>query len=253
MPGAEDGGTGRRSAPEPACQPKPRAPCHRDSSPQVRPHVDLPHSMAGGFLLRQTPVFLARSSALGVRGRIAPTVAMASAPLAWRARGATRQGQARLLDVVLDPALPTAAGSAPATRKPGEGGTAGTGGGYNRYASGEDRASDVQVLSTARCPPVTGGALLGSRICARWQGQHVSISQRCDPSSPRRWRQTPDRAAGQSLVRSPDGDHAGGQPVGVFAQLPVNWSHGHRNMQGLVTTRRSGRLWQSEHGSARRR
>lgn len=186
----------------------------------------------GGFLVTERPGRLRRVAADGTL----------SAPLAG-VPAVFAEGQGGLLDVVLAPDHATSRRIYLSFAEAGPGGTAGT-----AVASATLDAStlrDVRVIYR-QVPKLTGGNHFGSRIAFDDAG-HIFISQ--GERNERALAQDLDKLQGKLVRLGLDGSIPADNPfVGRAGARPEIWSYGHRNMQGLATDPRTGKLWQSEHG-----
>lgn len=153
------------------------------------------------------------------------------------------KGQGGLLDVVLDPEFASNQRIWLSYAEPGDGDTAGTA--VATATLGDAALTDLAVIYR-QVPKVEGGQHFGSRIAFDGKG-HVFISQGDRNHRP----MAQDLAVLQGkLVRlRVDGSVPADNPfVGRQDARPEIYSYGHRNMQGMATDPRTGRLWQSEHG-----
>lgn len=186
----------------------------------------------GGYLVTERPGRLRR---IGLDGSVSAPIPGVPAVFA--------EGQGGLLDVVLDPGFATNNRIWLSYAEPGEGGTAGTA--VATATLGASALEDVRVLYRQQ-PKVKGGNHFGSRIAFDGNG-HVFISQ--GERNQRAMAQDLDVLQGKLVRLNLDGSQPADNP---FASGPgvrkAIWSYGHRNMQGMATDPRTGKVWQSEHG-----
>ena len=186
----------------------------------------------GGYLVSERPGRLRR---IATDGSLSAPIAGVPAVFA--------QGQGGLLDVVPDPQYASNKRIWLSFAEPGDGGTAGTA--VATATLGTDALTDVRVVYR-QVPKLEGGMHFGSRIAFDGKG-HVFISQ--GERNQKALAQDLDVLQGKLVRLNLDGTQPSDNP---FAGSPgvrrAVWSYGHRNMQGMATDPRSGRIWQSEHG-----
>ncbi len=216
----------------------------RAAQMQVQPiasGLDHPWAVAllpdGGFLVTERPGRLRRISATGE----------VSAPLSGTPT-VFAEGQGGLLDVVLDPDFAGNQRIWLSYAEPGEGDTAGTA--VATATLGDAALSDLKVLYR-QAPKVEGPNHFGSRIAFDTvdgkRGGHVFISQ--GERNQRPMAQDLSVLQGKLVRLNLDGSLPQDNPFHARSSARNEiWSYGHRNMQGMATDPRSGRIWQSEHG-----
>ena len=186
----------------------------------------------GGFLVTERPGNLRRISATG-----AISAPLGGVPAVWA------QGQGGLLDVVLAPDFATSRRIYLSYAEPGPDDTAGTA--VATATLGDSALTDVKVIYRQE-PKLQGPNHFGSRIAFDRAG-HVFISQ--GERNDRPTAQKLDMLQGKLVRLNLDGSVPTDNPfVGRKDARPEIWSYGHRNMQGMATDPRSGKVWQSEHG-----
>ena len=186
----------------------------------------------GDFLVTERPGRMRRVSAKGD----------VSAPLTG-VPAVFAQGQGGLLDVVLAPDFATSKRIYFSYAEPGEGDTAGTAAAIATL--GQTSLDDVKVIYRQQ-PKLEGGNHFGSRFAFDNSG-HVFISQ--GERNDRPTAQKLDMLQGKLVRLNLDGSVPKDNPfVGRKDARPEIWSYGHRNMQGLATDPRTGKVWESEHG-----
>jgi glucose/arabinose dehydrogenase len=186
----------------------------------------------GNFLVTERPGHLRR---VGKDGLVsAPIVGI---PEVWA------MGQAGLLDVELAPDFARSHRVYFSYVEPGDGDDAGTAAALATLDG--NRLRDVKVLYR-ETPKRAGTTNFGSRIAFDGDG-HVFISQ--GDRFQNLLAQRLDVPEGKLMRLALDGAVPADNPfVGRKDALPVIWSYGHRNIQGLATDPEGGRLWASEHG-----
>jgi glucose/arabinose dehydrogenase len=186
----------------------------------------------GGFLVTERPGRLRRISATG-----AVSAPLDGVPDVWA------QGQGGLLDVVLAPDFASSRRIYLSYAEPGPDDTAGTA--VAMATLGETALADVKVIYR-QAPKLHGPNHFGSRIAFDNAG-HVFISQ--GERNDRPTAQKLDMLQGKLARLNLDGSIPADNPfVGRKGARPEIWSYGHRNMQGMATDPRTGKVWQSEHG-----
>lgn len=186
----------------------------------------------GGFLVTERPGRLRRISAAG-----AVSAPLGGVPAVWA------QGQGGLLDVVLAPDFASSRRIYLSYAEPGPDDTAGTA--VAAAALGDTALADLKVIYR-QAPKLQGPNHFGSRIAFDDAG-HVFISQ--GERNDRPTAQRLDMLQGKLVRLNLDGSIPPDNPfVGRQGARPEIWSYGHRNMQGLATDPRTGKVWQSEHG-----
>ena len=186
----------------------------------------------GDFLVTERPGRMRRISAKGV----------VSEPLTG-VPAVFAQGQGGLLDVVLAPDFATSKRIYFSYAEPGDGDIAGTAAAIATL--GAASLENLRVIYRQQ-PKLTGGNHFGSRIAFDNAG-HVFISQ--GERNDRPTAQKLDMLQGKLVRLNLDGSVPADNPfVGRDDAKPEIWSYGHRNMQGLATDPRTGKVWESEHG-----
>ena len=191
----------------------------------------------GGYLVTERPGRLRKVAA---DGTVSEPISGVPAVFA--------KGQGGLLDVVLDPDFASNQRIWLSYAEPAEDGTAGTA--VATATLGASALTDVNVLYR-QTPKVEGGNHFGSRIAFDGidgkGGGHVFISQ--GERNQRAMAQDLEALQGKLVRLNIDGTIPADNP---FAKGPgvrmAIWSYGHRNMQGMATDPRTGKVWQSEHG-----
>lgn len=222
----------------PACAQAPdrAAALHAPKVTEIAHGLDHPWAIAllpdGDFLVTERTGRLRRISRAGA---LSPP--LAGVPAVWA------QGQGGLLDVELAPDFVHTHRIYFSYAEAGDNGSAGT---TAAFATLTDNAlRDVHVIYRQE-PKLVGPNHFGSRIAFDGKG-HVFITQgeRFD----RMRAQQLDMLQGKLVRLNLDGSVPADNPfVARKHARPEIWSYGHRNMQGLAIDRRTGTLWESEHG-----
>ncbi|MFC5569455.1 PQQ-dependent sugar dehydrogenase [Lysobacter yangpyeongensis] len=192
---------------------------------------------AGGYLVTERPGRLRRVGADGALSK-----PLAGVPEVFA------EGQGGLLDVVLAPDFKSSRRIYLSYAEPGADDTAGTA--VASATLGATSLENVKVIYRQQ-PKLEGGNHFGSRIAfdgiPPGSGGHVFISQGERTYRPRA--QQLDMLQGKLVRLNLDGSVPQDNPfAGRKGARPEIWSYGHRNMQGLATDPRTGKVWQSEHG-----
>jgi len=187
----------------------------------------------GSFLVTERPGRLRRVAA---DGTVSPP--LAGVPAVWA------HGQGGLLDVELAPDFAQTRRIYFSYAEAGPDGTAGTS--AASATLGNDAITDVEVIYRQE-PKLVGPNHFGSRIAFDGHG-HVFITQG-ERFSYKMYAQDLTKLQGKLVRLNLDGSIPTDNPfVGRKDARPEIWTYGHRNMQGLATDPRTGRLWESEHG-----
>jgi aldose sugar dehydrogenase len=226
----------------PACGARPAAPhagaaqATDASVTEIAHGLDHPWAVAllddGSFLVTERVGRLRRISKNG-----ALSAPITGVPEVWA------MGQAGLLDFELAPDFANSHRVYLSYVEPGEGDDAGT---AAAMATLDGNAlHDLKVIYR-ETPKRSGTTNFGSRIAFDGDG-HVFISQ--GDRFQNLLAQRLDVPEGKLMRLSLDGSVPADNPfVGRAKALPMIWSYGHRNIEGLAVDPDGGRLWASEHG-----
>jgi aldose sugar dehydrogenase len=186
----------------------------------------------GSFLVTER---IGRLRRIGNDGKLSAPIT--GVPAVWA------HGQAGLLDLEPAPDFARSHRVYFSYVEPGDGDTAGTAAAMSTLDSGVLRDLKVVYRETPKRP---GTANFGSRIAFDRNG-HVFISQ--GDRFQNLLAQRLDVPEGKLMRLALDGSVPADNPfVARKNALPMIWSYGHRNIQGLAIDPASGRLWASEHG-----
>ena len=158
-------------------------------------------------------------------------------------------GQGGLLDVVLDRDFAQNKTIYFCFAEPASGGARTA---MARATLGEGRLDDVKVIFR-QDGPLSSGNHFGCRIAQSRRQQ--SVPDAWASTSPTATRRRSSTSHLGKIVRiKPDGSVPDDNPfVGRKDAKPEIWSYGHRNAQGAAIHPATGKLWEHEHGAARRR